>query len=478
MEFAAHESRGTDRVADPLDATTVSPLTPAREDLRLTRTTAETAASSATCKAKVTTSLESFGLVPAHAGDHKLIHALLRTVYQAPSYEDFVTWLDDPTYEPVDRLLLKQGGSIIAHVQVLDRLAWFHGIKLAIGGVQDLVTLPEFREAGCEQRLLAAAEQTLRERQAIVAFARTERPELFRAAGWCEVLDERSTEANVNDVLAHLGSPAASGRPRPRSLHIRLWRHVEFDALRPVYSQVAQRAWGAIERSEPYWRWLIGRKAHDGLIVAVHGDDDWEQLDQPANIVGYAVMRGAQVVELCCLKGFANAGQRLLARACQDAIEQDHRTLVLRLPAGDRLHQLMLASGGHWCTDCRASGGATMIKLLDPVRWVEAIYPLLIARAKSAGIARPFHVTFHAGQQVYRLELTRRSGKFSSEVDQPTDVQCPPDVLAALLVGNLDVLPARDAEQMTIHDDATARRLAALFPAETYWHSPLDLLRF
>jgi hypothetical protein len=325
--------------------------------------------------------------------------------------------------------------------------------------------------------LLAAAEQTLRDRQAVVAFARTERPELFRAAGWSTVLDERSTEANVSDILAHFASRGGKGRRRSRGLRIRLWRHVELDALRPVYCHAAQCAWGAIDRSESYWRWLVGRKAHDELIVAVHGRDDWEELDRPANIVGYAVTRGSHVVELCCRAGFAHAGPRLLARACRDAIEQDHRTMVLRLPTTNPLHRLMLASGGHWCNDNRAHGGTLLVKLLDPPRWIESMYPLLLARAKAAGIARPYHVAFHNGQTAARLDLTRRSGRLSENTDDAADVHCSPDTLAALLVGNLDVGPARDAGELKICDDATAARLAALFPAETFWQSPFDSLR-
>ena len=72
-------------------------------------------------------------LVFAHASDHALIHALLRAANQSPSYEDFLTQLDEPSYEPADRLLLQHGKQLIAHVQLAQRMAWFCGVKVRVG---------------------------------------------------------------------------------------------------------------------------------------------------------------------------------------------------------------------------------------------------------------------------------------------------------------------------------------------------------
>src|SRR5262249_4869311 len=151
--------------------------------------------------------------------------------------------------------------------------------------------------------------------------ARTDQPEALRAAGWIEVRGQRHTRANVGDILAKLPSPSRSRRSR--APHIRLWRHVELEALRNIYRQYAQSAWATVERSEQYWRWLVSRKAHHEIIVAVHGKDSWDDLDKPSNIVGYAVVRGSRVVELCTLPGHEQVAARLLGRACQDAIEHD-----------------------------------------------------------------------------------------------------------------------------------------------------------
>lgn len=421
---------------------------------------------------------EPVRLVTGHAGDHSLVHALLRATNQAPSYRDFITWLDDPSYEPSDRLLVKQNGQIIGHVQLSHRTAWFDGVKLPVGGLQDLAVLPEYAQGGYEKLLLSTAEQALREGGAIVSLVRAERPEPFRAAGWVDVRARGYSQVSISDLLAHLSAQGESRRRRVRSLRIRRWRHVELDGVRPVYASAAARHWGAVYRPEPYWRWLIGRKAHSDLIVAVEGADEWDDLEYPSPIVGYAVVQGAKILELCWLPKYARAAPRLLVRACHDAIEQDHHAISLHTPASDPLHELIVTAGGTWCTDERGSGGTLLVKLLDPARWVEAIYAILRRRAKGAGLPRPFELCFDTGQEHYRLVITRRSSRLVADETTAAQVQCDPQTFAALLVGNLNIARACEAGCIEVIDDDALHRLTVLFPPALFWQSQFDLLRF
>ncbi len=41
-----------------------------------------------------------------------------------------------------------------------------------------------------------------------------------------------------------------------------------------VARQAASTTWGGFDRNEAYWRWLVGRKSHDALIVAIDTPDD------------------------------------------------------------------------------------------------------------------------------------------------------------------------------------------------------------
>src|SRR6185369_3441832 len=119
-------------------------------------------------------------------------------------------------------------------------------------------------------------------------------------------------------------------RPATR-VQIRLGRHCESQSLRTVYDSVAEQRWGALCRTDAYWQWLVGRKVHSELIVAVESAEPPVDAAE-SRIVGYAVVRGSQVLELCCLPGYLRVGPRLLARACQDAIEHDHHTITLHTP--------------------------------------------------------------------------------------------------------------------------------------------------
>ena len=416
-------------------------------------------------------------LVAGNAGDHRPVFSLLRAANQSPSNEDFVTWLDEPTYEPSDRLLMKQGERILAHVQLLHRTAWFDGVKLPVGSVLDLAVLPEYTEAAFERLLLSAAEKSMRESRAVVSIVRADRPEPFRAAGWLDVRGQGYSEVGIGDVLAHLTAQPAPTQRRLRALHIRRWRHVELEGVRNVYAAAAARCWGALYRAEPYWRWLVGRKAHTDLIVAVEGPDDWQELATTSLIVGYVVTQGSHIVELCCQPEYARAAPRLLVRACQDAIEQDHHTLSLHTPASDPLHELIVLAGGSWCTKPRA-GGTLLLKLLDAARWVEGLYPILRRRAKRAGLARPLQLCFDTGEEQYRLVLTRRSSRLVADEAMPVDVRCDPATFAALLLGNLDIQKARDDQRLHVIDEDVHHRVDVLFPPAVFWQSQFDGLRF
>jgi ribosomal protein S18 acetylase RimI-like enzyme len=417
-------------------------------------------------------------LVTGHAGDHALVHALLRAANQAPSYEDFITWLDEPTYEPSDRLLVKHGNQIVAHLQLLHRTAWFEDVRLPIGSAQDLAVLPEYLHAGYDRQLIDAAERSMRGSQAIVSLIRSSRPESFRAAGWIDVRAGGYSQASIGDVLAHLSVQPSTRQRRARALRIRRWRHVEMEAARAVYTAAAATHWGAIYRAEPYWQWLIGRKAHSDIVVAVDGPDEWDDLTTEPAIVGYAVTAGAQVLELCCLPDFARAAPRLLVRTCQDAIERDHHTLTLHTAASDPLHELMVTAGGTWCTDDRHTGGTLLVKLLDSPRWIEAIYPILRRRAKGAGLPRPLAICFDTLDEQYRLVLTRRSSRLVADETTTADVRCDPTTFSALLVGNLNVAQARKECRLDVANDDVLHKLAVLFPPSLFWQSQFDTLRF
>ncbi len=416
-----------------------------------------------------------FKLVSGHVGDHRLVHALLRAANQKPTYEHFLAGLDEPTYEPSDRLLIKLDNQLIAHVLVLRRNAWFDHHSLPIGWLHDMAILPEYQARGYEQFLVSAAERAARDHQALAAFVCTDQPALFQAAGWSEIGDQRFTQASVHDILGALHSPRlVKPLRRQRVPQIRLWRQVELDGLRHFYRQTAASAWGALDRSEAYWRWLVGRKDHDQLIVAIHGRDNWEELLTPSRIVGYAMTRGSQVVELATLQAFEPFAHSLLERACQDAIEHNHRSVTLHIRRTEPLHKLMISAGGTWNSSKSAGGRTRMFKLLDPTRWIESLRDVLLRRAAAAGLALPLTISFASGLRKYRFELTHQASQLRHDCAAIADVRCSLEALGGLFVGNLDSTAACAAGQFEVLSERTIAHLAALFPVVTFWQSQFD----
>ncbi len=423
--------------------------------------------------------------VSANAGDHGPIYSLLRAVQRAPSREDFATWLDEPSYQPADRLLLKQRDAFLGHVQVRHYGAWFGELRLPVVSLQDLAVLPEYAEAGWDRRLLEEAERAMRESNAVLSMLRTNRPALLQTYGWTRPESQGFSCAGVHDILAHLSLAKASKLRRRKQLHIRRWRHVELDAVQDIYCRTLAPQWGALCRSEDYWQWLVGRQAHSELLVAVSGPDCWDDFQKTPDIVGYAVTHGPRIVELCCLPGYVRAAPRLLTRVCQDAIERDDPSISLHTPVTDPLHEQMVTAGGSWCRDEDCPQGALLVKLLDPVRWVESIYPLLRERAKEAELPRPWSVCFAishpAGERNYRFTLSRRSSHLVLEppaAKRQAEVCCDQETFSALLMGCLNVSEARSEGGLTIHDDTVARHLAILFPRAFFWQSQFDGIRF
>jgi hypothetical protein len=421
-----------------------------------------------------------------------MVYSLLRAVQRAPSQEDFIAWLDEPSYEPVDRLLLKHGEQLVAHAQILNRSAWFHGIKVPVAGLLDLATLPEYAQAGYEQMLISAAEDLMRERGAVVSLVHTRQPETLVKFGWTEVRVPGYSCVSVGDLLAHLtahGRQADAGaisrqvaavggtwKRRAPPPEIRLWRQVELSGVRAVYDAAAADGWGALERSDSYWHWLMGRASHSELIVAAVGQAREQIVSNGSDLAGYALVCGGHVLEIGGLPNYGRVRSRLLARACQDAIEQDQHTISLHTAASDPLHELIVTAGGSWCSD-PGPAGALVAKLLDPARWVEAIYPLLRRRAKAAGLRLPLSIGFDADGDRSRLVISRRSSRLlADELDAP-DVCCPRWALDQLLIGNGDVNSLISGGELR-GSDTTCKTLTALLPPALFWQSHFDMLRY
>ena len=118
-------------------------------------------------------------LLAAKTGDHPSIHGLLVSVFHGPSLAEFQAQLDEPGYEASDRLIVKDGEEIAAHLRLARQSIQLDSVVLPAARFMDLATAPEFRSRGLATALLAAGERAAAERGVLVGVTRTKAPELF-----------------------------------------------------------------------------------------------------------------------------------------------------------------------------------------------------------------------------------------------------------------------------------------------------------
>ncbi|GAG26427.1 unnamed protein product, partial [marine sediment metagenome] len=171
---------------------------------------------------------------------------------------------------------------------------------------------------------------------------------------------------------------------------------MEIPALVRIYNRNTLDMFGPLERTGAYWQWLTGRRGYDRLYVALDGPDLFELDETRTHIVGYAAIRGGRILELMAEPGREagpygesgpckhSAAVELLARACDDAIEQGHNYVTYHGHPQDRLHDLFTAAGGTHHRDVRDDDGEVlMARLLQPSRVLHLLAPELHARLQA-----------------------------------------------------------------------------------------------
>lgn len=260
-------------------------------------------------------------LQSATAGDHPLIHRFLMSIFHCPSIAEMHAQLEDPLYEPSQRLVVKMGSQLIGHTRYANRELQFGSCSLPTAIVADVAVQPEWRMRGVGRALLSTAETHFRGDGATLGLLRTRVPGFFLKQGWVVCGRHSYSLASPRDILAWLSSQQSESRaaesvlPRTtaKPISVRLWRHVEQAALTRLYQQNAIDAqsgplsYGALVRNDAYWRWLIGRRGQQRIYVAIEGPDKLELDDEMAAIVGYAVTRDGRLAEIECVAGHERA---------------------------------------------------------------------------------------------------------------------------------------------------------------------------
>ncbi len=408
----------------------------------------------------------------ATRADHAAIYCFLKSVFKSLSRAEFASSLDDPRYYPCDRLLIKWQQRIVAHAHVVHRAMQFGSVVIPVAGLQWLAVAPEYRGRGLGLMLLEATQRYMASCGAMVGLLRTRIPHFFRRAGWAICGRPNYSEACCQRIMAKLLERRLLRRKG--LLHIRPLRRWEIPALVRIYQQDLLGAYGPLQRSEAYWRWLVDRQAFDVLYVALEGPDQDDMRVTADCIVGYAVRRGEQIVELTTQPQRSDVAIELLARCCADAIEDDRRYVMLHTPPCCFLHDLLLQAGGVHHYQAADQGEVLMARLLDPLMLLRLLGEQLHARATAAGLPMPMEFGLAVEEREYRLCLTREGCTAQSGKVGLYKLRLNIADFTRAVLGDLDWDCAL-AEGRVVPSTLLAEQMSrVLMPTVPLWRPPLD----
>jgi predicted acetyltransferase len=411
------------------------------------------------------------------AGDHAEVRQMLCDVFNRTAHDVFPATLEDPHYEPCDRLLIKNGEQILSHLHMTRRVMQFGPMRHGASGLQRFGTLPEHRQRGYGRALLGLAEDLMSEDGSGLGVVRTSEPKFFYEQGWAVCGRHCHSRAGARELLAQLSADGVRWPAHP--LKIRPWRQVEMPDLMALHRQWADSFDGATQRTEAYWRWLVGRGDHDRIFLAIEGVDPAAAEEPPGDasesrIVGYLVMRDDCIIELVADPSHDTVAYQLLARASSEAIEHDRHVLTLMAPPNDPLHETFRQARGTSLHNELDQGEVFMIKLLDTLELMRSMAPLLHERASAAGITRPTEVAIVADNERYRVLLTRRSVKISRERSGRRTLSCSRAELTRLLLGHTHLDEAIDAGRVKVSSGTVGEIISAILPKRPLWFPPWD----
>jgi predicted N-acetyltransferase YhbS len=434
-------------------------------------------------------------LAMAKTGDHPLIHGLLVSIFHGPTLTEFQAQLDEPGYEPVDRLIVKDGEEIAAHLRLARQKIQVGATTLTAARFMDLATATEYRSRGLATALLAAGERAAAERGVLVGLTRTRAPALFARLGWSVCGSHVFSTASPQNVLAELAAAAAVeadqqvtvfDRPRVEPIIVRPLRRIDLRAVVRLYDQHIAGKSGWPLRSEGYWEWLLARGACERIYVACTAPDtaDFEEL--LASIVGYVCMRQSRIVELITAPGRDDVARHLVERVCADAREQDGWLIRHDAPASDAVHELFRRAGGRLNISQEAGGELFMAKLLDPLAALRQLAGNLAARAVTADITRPSELGIElrsgGGRKTgasgvverFRVQLCGKTAQIETGGPSKHTIVLAYSDLAPLLLGDLSAASMLEGRRMKCTTRKGRLLATGLFSGSSWWRPPLD----
>ena len=393
--------------------------------------------------------------------DHEAVYQTLLHVFHGPDRETYLGALSDPAYRPDQRLLVKVDGRVASHVHLTERAIRYGGITIPMNGVMWIGTLPEYRGLGFAQNLMRLADERARATGAVVQALTTGMPRFYKPLGWgvCgrntfgQILSRNLPQA-VDGVVEGKGG----------GWHVRPWRQVELGDLMALYDAQFRTTTGTTERSEEYWRWLIGRRYAHVIWVACQGEA----------VRGYAFVKDHRILEIAADPAHPQALRALLGRVRAEALERAYPDVIINAPSDHPALDACRAASGRVFDQDAVDGSMSMYHVPDVGRFLKALLPELGRRAQAAGTGSAIELGLTVGAHRWLVHADAKGSRVEPDKLSRRHLSLSPATFVRLAMGHVGVDEAAN-EDGFVASTATALDAARiLFPVQPVWRSPLD----
>ena len=418
----------------------------------------------------------------AQGGDHGPINRFLQNVFRKPTSTDFAAQLEDPQYEPSDRIVARLGNQIIGHARVQMRDIHFGDQQLPIGFVCEMAINPEFHKHGIGTAILKQVHGLMAEQGAAIGLLKTPTLRFYQNNGWFVGGQHSYSVATARNILSQLRTPdlalldqASNPLQAPQQpLHIRVWRRVEQEALMRLYQVNTQGTFGAFIRSDATWRWLLNRHSFEQVYVAVNSTKKMTIQGGYDAIVGYAIVKDGQILELMTDSSRDDIAKDLLERICSDVIEQTDMPIRLDAPHHNPLHKMLLNAGGQYYQRTVIGGEVILANVLKPIALTKQLRHQFNNRVRAAGLDLPLELGLCIDGKKYTLNITPRSAKVTRGKIGRNYISVSKNVYSQLLLGVVSAKEAAANERLQASTRIAAQFAETLFPQLPLWLPPLD----
>jgi predicted N-acetyltransferase YhbS len=393
--------------------------------------------------------------------DHEAVYQTLLHVFHGPDREAFLGALNDPAYRPEQRLLAKVDGRVVSHVHLTERQIRYGCTTVPINGVMWVGTLPEFRGLGFAQNLMRLADERARATGHVLQALTTGMPQFYRPLGW-GVCGRQTYAQTLSRNLPQVSDGVIEGRTG--FWHVRPWRQVELGDLMSLYEMQYSRVTGTVQRSEEYWRWLIGRKYAHVIWVACQGE----------TVRGYAFVKDHKILEIASDPAHPPALRALLGRVRAEALERAYPQVTVQAPTDHPVIEAFLGASGRLIDQDVVDGSVSMYHIPELGRFLKAILPELSRRAIASGCPLPLELGITTEDQRWLIHIEAKDSRVEPDKLSRRHLTLTPATLVRLLMGHTGI-DAAAGEEGFVASTATALDAARiLFPVQPIWRSPLD----